>query len=128
MTSTRISLALATAATAAAAMILALAPAQAAPRSYQLICQGGGNMLATIKSNATIALRFAAGREAGVVSPGECTWVDRGFREGEPTVLSLAGNREGTTYLLDGMLGGGRFYVHVYNDGNGRMVVTQIGL
>ena len=85
-------------------------------------------MVATIKSNATISLRFSPGGEAGVVQAGQCTWVDRGFREGEPNVLSLAGDREGTAYLLDGMLSGDRFYVHVYNDSNGRMVVTRTGL
>jgi hypothetical protein len=113
---------------AAATMILAAAPAEASPRSYQLICKGGGAMLATVKSNATISLRFSPGVDAGVVQAGQCTWVDRGFREGEPNVLSLAGDRDGTAYLLDGMLSGDRFYVHVYNDNNGRMVVTRTGL
>ena len=43
-------------------------------------------------------------------------------------MLSLAGDRNGTAYLLEGMLSGDRFYVHVYNDNNGRMVVTRTGL
>ena len=123
MTSTKLSLTL-----AAAAIMLAIAPAEASPRSYQLICKGGGAMLATIKANATISLRFSPGNEAGVAQAGQCTWVDRGFREGEPNVLSLAGDRNGTAYILDGMLSGDRFYVHVYNDNNGRMVVTRTGL
>lgn len=113
---------------AAATMIFAIAPADASPRSYQLICKGGGAMVATIKSNGTIALRFSPGSEAGVPQAGQCTWVDRGFRAGEPNLLSLAGDRDGTTYLLNGMLSGDRFYVHAYNDNNGRMVVTRIGL
>jgi len=123
MTSTKLSLTL-----AAAAIMLAIVPAEASPRSYQLICKGGGAMLATIKANATISLRFSPGNEAGVAQAGQCTWVDRGFREGEPNVLSLAGDRNGTSYILDGMLSGDRFYVHVYNDNNGRMVVTRTGL
>jgi hypothetical protein len=113
---------------AAATMIMAIVPADASPRSYQLICKGGGAMVATIKSNATISLSFSPGSEAGVAQAGKCTWVDRGFRAGEPNVLSLAGDRNGTAYLLDGMLSGDRFYVHVYNDNNGRMVVTRTGL
>ena len=113
---------------AAATMILAIVPADASPRSSQLICKGGGAMVATIKSNATISLRFSPGSEPGVAQAGQCTWVDRGFRAGEPNVLSLAGDRDGTTYLLNGMLSGDRFYVHAYNDNNGRMVVTRIGL
>jgi hypothetical protein len=128
MLSTNFSLSLAVVATAATAMILAVAPAEATPRSYQLICKGGGAMVATIKSNGTIALRFSPGSEAGVVQAGQCTWVDRGFREGEPNLLSLAGDREGTTYILNGLLSGDRFYAHVYNDNNGRMVVTRTGL
>lgn len=113
---------------AAATMIMAIVPADASPRSYQLICKGGGAMVATIKSNATISLSFSPGSEAGVAQAGKCTWVDRGFRAGEPNVLSLASDRNGTAYLLDGMLSGDRFYVHVYNDNNDRMVVTRTGL
>lgn len=124
----KLSLTLAAFATAATAFIQAAAPAEATPRSYQLICKGGGAMVATIKSNGTIALRFSPGSEAGVPQAGQCTWVDRGFRAGEPNLLSLAGDRDGTTYLLNGMLSGDRFYVHAYNDNNGRMVVTRIGL
>jgi len=128
MLGTKLSLTLAAFATAATAFIHATAPADATPRSYQLICKGGGAMVATIKSNGTIALRFSPGSEAGVPQAGQCTWVDRGFRAGEPNLLSLAGDRDGTNYLLNGMLSGDRFYVHAYNDNNGRMVVTRIGL
>ena len=46
---------------AAATMIMAIVPADASPRSYQLICEGGGAMVATIKSNATISLSFSPG-------------------------------------------------------------------
>ncbi|WP_395684923.1 hypothetical protein [Aestuariivirga sp.] len=126
MSSTTLSFAAAIAAVAMAAF--GPAPAEATPRSYPLICQGAGNMVASIKSNASISLRFSPGREASVVRAGECTWIDRGFRDGEPNVLSLSGNRRGANYLLDGMLSGNRFYVHGYNDGNGRLVITRIGL
>lgn len=128
MLGTKFSLTLAVFAAAATALIHAANPADATPRSYQLICKGGGAMVATIKSNGTIALRFSPGSEAGVPQAGQCTWLDRGFREGEPNLLSLAGDRDGTSYLLNSMLGGDRFYVHAYNDNNGRMVVTRTGL
>lgn len=122
------SLPIATVAAATVASILATTAAEATPRSYQLICKGGGDMVATIKPSGKIALRFAAGTEASMVQSGQCTWVDRGFRVGEPNVLSLTGDREGTTYILRNMLSGDRFYVQVYNDNNGRMVVTRTGL
>lgn len=124
----KFSLSIATVAGAAAAAILATTAAEATPRSYQLICKGGGEMVATIKPTGKIALRFAAGTEAGTARSGQCTWVDRGFRVGEPNVLSLTGDHEGTTYILRKMLSGDRFYVQVYNDNNGRMVVTRTGL
>lgn len=128
MSIVKFSLSIVTVASAAVATVLANTAAEATPRSYQLICKGGGEMVATIKPSGKIALRFAAGTEAGMARTGQCTWVDRGFREGEPNVLSLTGDREGTTYILRNMLSGDRFYVHVYNDNNGRMVVTRTGL
>lgn len=128
MTIVKFSLLIVKVASAAVATILANASAEATPRSYQLICKGGGEMVATIKPTGKIALRFAAGTEAGTARSGQCTWVDRGFRVGEPNVLSLTGDREGTTYILRNMLSGDRFYVQVYNDNNGRMVVTRTGL
>lgn len=129
MSSTTRSLTLAAAATTAAFLaVTGVNSAEAAPRSYPLICQGAGAMVARVQPGSSIALRFTPGREASVVRPGECTWVDRGFRDGEPNVLSLSGNRRGVNYLIDGMLSGDRFYVHGYNDGNGRLVITRIGL
>lgn len=123
----RISLA-ATAATAVIAVIAAaLTPAHATPNSYPLICKGGGAMQARIFPDATIQLRFTPGSAAGDAQAGQCTWIDRGFRPGEPGVLTLRANRSGMDYLLNGMLSGGRFYVHGYNNGSGSMVVTRVG-
>lgn len=101
--------------------------ADASPNSYPLICNGGGNMQARIRSDASIQVKFAAGSVAGAPQPGECTWIDRGFRPGEPTVLLLRHDRRGMDYLLNGMLGNGRFFVHAHNDNAGSMVITRIG-
>lgn len=108
-------------------MAAALTPAQATPNSYPLICKGGGAMQARISPNATIQLRFNPGSAAGDAQAGQCTWIDRGFRPGEPAVLLLRANRSGMDYLLNGMLSGSRFYVHGYNNGNGSMIVTRVG-
>ncbi len=101
--------------------------ANAEPHSYLLMCNGGGNMRAMIGSNGSIQLDFAAGRSAGAPSAGECTWVDRAFRPGEPTILAMRQNRPGAEYMLRGMLNHGRFFVHAYNDGGSRMMVTRTG-
>lgn len=126
MTSKMFSLAAAAiAATLGTAMLPATA--QAEPHSYLLMCNGGGNMRALIGSNGSIQLDFAAGHTAGAPRAGECTWVDRGFRPGEPTVLAMRQDRAGAEYLLRGMLDDGRFFVHAYNDGGTRMMVTRTG-
>ncbi len=66
------------------------APVSAAGPSYPMVCRGGGNMQADFTSDGHIQLYFSAGRHgAGVAPPrpGECTWLDRGLRSGEPRTL-----------------------------------------
>lgn len=101
--------------------------ASAEPHSYLLICNGGGAMRAMLGASGSIRLDFAGGQVAGSPRAGECSWVDRGFRPGEPTVLAMRNNRNGAEYMLRGMLDSGRFFVHAYNDGGGRMIVTRTG-
>ena len=101
--------------------------ASAEPHSYLLICNGGGAMRAMLGASGSIQLDFDAGRVAGDPRAGECTWVDRGFRPGEPTVLAMRNDRNAAEYMLRGMLDGGRFFVHAYNDGGSRMRVTRTG-
>lgn len=107
------------------------APAPApAQTSYPLMCRGGGGMSANVTAAGTIRLQFQPGAAAASATPpgpGVCTWLDRGFRPGEPAVLALDGDPSGLRYLVDGMLGGGTFYAHVYNDRAGAMRVTRIG-
>lgn len=71
-------------------------------QSYELRCRGGG-----LKFNSTpgstsssgeqmmnVTIDFAAGTQgAGTgkpnLNPGQCSWIDRGFRRGEPTQIRL---------------------------------------
>ncbi|MCC6305465.1 MAG: hypothetical protein IT545_09740 [Rhodobacteraceae bacterium] len=123
------------AAAAAAALLAApaaafLAAPAAAQTSYPLICRSGGPMWASVQASGQIRLAFVAGTAAGATTPpgpGQCTWLDRGFRAGEPAVLELAGNPGGVRYLIDGLLSGGTFFAHVYNNGAGAMIVTRVG-
>lgn len=112
---------------AAAALVATGASIAQAGQSYPMICKGGGAMQVRILADASIQLKFAPGNAAGEAQAGQCTWIDRGFRPGEPNILSLRGDRRGMDYLLNGMLSGDRFYLHGYNNGSGAMVVTRIG-
>jgi hypothetical protein len=59
---------------------------QARAKSYPLMCRGGGAMKAKITSwNVTVNF-VGAKQGAGVrpPQPGECAWLDRGWRPGEP--------------------------------------------
>ena len=78
------------------------APAMLMQQSYELRCRGGG-----LKFNATpgrtassgeqmmnMTVDFAAGTQGAsartpILTPGQCSWVDRGFRPGEPTQIRL---------------------------------------
>lgn len=121
----------ATALAAAFGTMLTLAPSAQAQVSYPLICRGGGVMQAAVRAGGQLTVRFAPGAQAGSLGapgPGTCTWLDRGFRDGEPAQLFLAGgDPAGALYLLGGILRGEVFYAHVYNTGSGSMRVTRVG-
>ncbi len=101
-----------------------------AQTSYTLICKSGGDMVAEVRAGAQVKIEFQGGTDAASntpPSPGQCSWLDRGFRQGEPTVLAVAGDAAHATYLVDALIRGETFYAHVYNDGQGSMKVTRIG-
>jgi hypothetical protein len=95
---------------------------------YPMICHGGGAMKAEIFAG-TIIVRFEptdVGVGVAPPGPGQCGWLDRGYRPGEPASLRYSGNPDGVRYLVDGVLRGGNFYVHVHRDGDA-MTVDRIG-
>lgn len=67
---------------------LAIAPAQA-QQSYPLVCRGGGALSIVNMGNNNVRINFraAAGSAPQGLQPGECSWQDRAFRSGEPTVI-----------------------------------------
>jgi hypothetical protein len=82
---------------AAGAMCLAAASAQA-QTSYPLACQGGPDMRIMVNHDVDSAgkpgatamfVYFRAAGTAAQPGPGECVWMDRTFRPGEPEVLWL---------------------------------------
>jgi len=75
-----------------------IATLAAEPQSFPLVCRGGPGMRTMAHAGNTehtfniLGLFFTPGsRRAGPkgkdLQPGQCSWVDRGFREGEPSIL-----------------------------------------
>lgn len=61
----------------------------AKPKSYPLMCRGGSGMKAVLRERGMLIF-FQGGKQGAQVRPpgvGECTWLDRGFRPGEPQEL-----------------------------------------
>jgi hypothetical protein len=102
--------------------------ASAQPVGYPMVCHGGGAMKAEIFTNTIIVHFEPADVGVGVAppGPGQCGWLDRGYRPGEPASLQYSGNPGGVRYLANGVFSGGNFYVHVHKDGDS-MVVDRIG-
>lgn len=140
------------------ACLVSMAYAQQ-PKSYPLMCKGGGDYTIQMRSGVANAspmnYTFKKGRRAATAGlrPGECTWMDRGFRDNEPAVISFdfkgvrastnirstngtvipifqyAGSNPGKGQLrniIRKIIGGGEFQVYVYSDGR-VLKVTKIG-
>ena len=71
-------------------------------QSYELRCRGGGlkfnstpgRTLPTGEQMMNVTIDFVAGTQGAAVrrpnlNPGQCSWIDRGFRQGEPTQIRL---------------------------------------
>jgi hypothetical protein len=85
------------------------------PASYPLVCQGGGGLFqlnidvgGSDRSNLTVTFKGASqGASARRPERGECAWLDRGWRQGEPQMLTWAGDVDnvGLAFSPDGRLG-----------------------
>ena len=71
-------------------------------QSYELRCRGGalkfnstpGRTSSSGEQMMNMTIDFAAGTQGAsartpILTPGQCSWVDRGFRPGEPTQIRL---------------------------------------
>ena len=126
----------------------------AAQTSYVMTCRGGGDMVAVAGQRVSnphvfVEITFkpgTAGAGTQAPAPGECTWIDRGLRSGEPNkilfddfgvswsqTICRAGSCQvntpsaPATNLINWVRGGQPFQVHVYNNNAGYMVVTKVG-
>lgn len=140
------------------ACLVSMAYAQQ-PKGYPLMCKGGGDytiqMLSGVENASPMNYTFKKGSRAATagLQPGECAWMDRGFRGNEPAVISFdfkgvrantnirrtngtvnpyfqyAGSNPGKGQLQNiimKIIGGGEFQVYVYSDGR-VLKVTKIG-
>lgn len=141
-------LAIASLLTVAASMTLITStPAVAVGSSYVLMCKAGPGMSVDYRSATNyLIVNFKAGQSGGGngVAAGSCTWVDRGFRSGEPRRICQSGVND-VRFIMNSsdritrltspkapyvkkVLDGRSFQVRVKNDGRGCLVVTRPGV
>lgn len=85
--------------------------AHAEPRSFPLVCKGGPNQRVEVNFNrlapgqTEVIIRFKGAPSSATsrpVNPGECGWIDRGWRKGEPEILLWSGTISGFKILFEG--------------------------
>lgn len=97
----------------------AFVPAEADPPSYPLVCRGGGGMTMHLRSLIEVSsdklytqavIYFDPSPQPANTTPpraGQCAWLDRGFRPGEPRTIRI---RQPTSFEVglraDGTWGG----------------------
>lgn len=105
------------------------AAAPGSPPTYPLACVGGGGMRAIATPDGFVRVTFAPAAQGGSAAPpraGECAWLDRGFRPGEPQMLVYGSGAQSSQDLVSAANRGESFQVHAYNNNQGAMVVTSI--
>lgn len=113
----------------------------AEPESYPLVCRGSVDLQPTVGeiagSPSSANLRFKKGtRPASAgLAPGECSWLDRGLGESEPdrltqniwiTYTAFENREKKTARWFEPIRDPATYWTfHVFNDGDGRFVVTD---
>ncbi len=102
-----------------------------AQQSYPLVCRGSSSANISFKPERRLVLKFIKGigpADSGL-SAGQCSWVDRGMRAGEPDLLIQQvpeGADEQPEYKWASELRDADTYwtFDVYSDGKGQLIVT----
>jgi hypothetical protein len=123
-------------------------------QSYPLVCRSGSGMTLSVgifngRNTATVFFNPSSRPASAGLAPGSCGWTDRGWRQGEPTNLSIrdAGRvvgsfvngsysrvefTRGDIRFLEAITRNGNqtFVFQVHREGfggNGTMVVDRVG-
>lgn len=104
-------------------------PAPPRPQSYPMTCRGGGTLSIRNDGRNGVQMGFqpAGGAAPQGLSPGQCTWSDRALRPGEPT--TICDNSANAAQYVGLLVQSNQYAIlQVYNDGQGCMRVTRVGL
>jgi hypothetical protein len=124
-------------------------PAEAQPKSYPMVCKGGGQMDMGYWKVKGFAIFFSKGSRAasaGQPVDGTCAWMDRPVGPKEPSELwvprakldviktsrgrvkymRILGGR-GINTMIKSVLDKKVFYVHVFKNRNGKLEISRFG-
>lgn len=118
---------------AAAGSIVAQEVPDTGPKTWELRCRGGRMGFRDrlirrppLKGKREVKVTFSAGTQpAGDrlptnLAPGQCSWIDRGFRSGEPTQINLVMTTEDAERIARILALSDRFWTFsVYNTNRG---------
>ncbi len=97
---------------------------------FPFVCAGGGGMVGTVSDDGTVRVTFSPALAAAATAspgPGECAFLDRPLREGEPTLLLSQGDPTSAHILVDMIISGNIVSMRVFDDTQGAMVITSFG-
>ena len=109
------------------------------PQTYELRCRGGGLAFKDAPAGpdqrgriVNVTIDFMAGTQpSGSKKPtnlqsGQCSWVDRGFRKGEPTQIRLQKPGRDFAGMQELLSTSDRYWTfQVYNTNNGYLQSTR---
>jgi hypothetical protein len=110
------------------------ASAQANAGVFELRCRGGENLFVVdgpaVTGSDTLSLSFgwsmnAAGTDGAGLDPGTCSWIDRSFRDGEPSQIHFTTTGP-VQQVVDHLNDPGNYWSFwVYNTNRGYMEATR---
>lgn len=106
-------------------------PAGIAGRPYYTLACHGAGLSVRDAPPVGLTMAFRPGTYATASrdpAPGTCSWLDRGFRPGEPGVLYIDNSVYGAaSTIIQATSHAEVFHVQAYNNGLGDMVVVRVG-
>ena len=89
------------------------------PPDYPLWCHGQGGMATSDGKNLIVTFKAGTQPAGKSLDPGVCSWLDRGFRPGEPTKIVAVESYPGTAQSAARSINSGMEWTFwVYNAGS----------